>query len=218
MTIDTAKRPSLTGIKLGADPQAWAAAGFTISGHALAVGGVTIEFTAPLGGIECLVFDHLPEGVTDIDGLPAEVGPAIGDTDHENGVYSIDQVVIATPEFDRTAQIMRDMGLGFTREAVRETEDGTEVRQGFVRSGDAVLEVVHADNVTGEHAHGWGLGFITADLDKAIRDLEGLIGPPREAIQPGRRIATIRRDANLGIPVVLMDPEQAETDEGADKP
>jgi hypothetical protein len=210
MNQDTAKRPSLTGIKLGADPQAWEAAGFTVNGHALAVGGVTIEFTAPVGGIECLVFDHLPEGVTDLDGLPVKVGPALADADHENGVYSIDQVVIATPAFDRTAQVMRDMGLGFKREAVRETEDGTEVRQGFVRSGDAVLEVVHAENVTGEHAHGWGVGFITADLDKAIHDLEGLIGPPRQAIQPGRRLATIRRDANLGIPVILMDPEPVE--------
>ncbi|MCX6394205.1 MAG: hypothetical protein NTY57_05060 [Solirubrobacterales bacterium] len=210
MNPDTAKRPSLTGIKLGADPQAWEAAGFTVIGHALAVGGVTIEFTSPVGGIECLVFDHLPEGVTDLDGLPVKVGPALTEATHENGVYSIDQVVIATPEFDRTAQVMRDMGLGFKREAVRETEDGTQVRQGFVRSGDAVLEVVHAENVTGEHAHGWGVGFITADLDKAIHDLEGLIGPPHEAVQPGRRIATIRRDVNLGIPVVLMDPEPAE--------
>ncbi|MEI7559877.1 MAG: hypothetical protein WCJ63_04725, partial [Actinomycetes bacterium] len=68
-------------------------------------------------------------------------------------------------------------------------------------------ELVHTDTVPGTHAHGWGLGFITADLDKAIHELDGLIGPARPAVQPGRRIATFRRDANLGVPVVLMDPE-----------
>jgi len=194
-------------VKLAADPAAWTAAGFTVTGHAMAVGGVTVQFTAPVGGIEGLGFDHLPEGTTDIDGLPVELFSLEVDPQHPNGAVSVDQVVIATPDFDRTATAMASVGLGLTREAYRQNDDGHDVRQGFVRSGEAVLELVHTDTVPGTHAHGWGLGFITADLDKAIHELDGLIGPARPAVQPGRRIATFRRDANLGVPVVLMDPE-----------
>ena len=206
MSTTESPRPSLTLVRLGADPQAWAAAGFTLSGHALAVGGITIEFMAPVGGIEGLGFDALPDGADGLDGIPIEVAPMLADAVHENGVYAVDQVVIATPDFDRTATAMSEVGLGLRREAYRETEDGTHIRQGFVRAGEPVLELVHTEAVPGTHAHGWGLGFITADLDRAVADLEGLIGPPREAVQPGRRIATVRRDANLGLPVVLMDP------------
>jgi len=173
----------------------------------MAVGGVTIEFIAPMGGIESLGFDWLPEGADNLDGFPIEVShPSVTET-HENGVYSMDQVVIATPDFDRTATSMRDLGLTLSREVIREQEDGSEIRQGFVRSGDAVLELVHTESVPEGHAHGWGLGFITKDLGAAVEMLDGMIGPPRDAVQPGRHIAVFHRDAQLGLPVILMDPE-----------
>jgi hypothetical protein len=47
--------------------------------------------------------------------------------------------------------------------------------------------------------------LIVADLDAAC-DLIGpdRISPPKNAVQPGRRIATIRADVGLGLPVALM--------------
>jgi len=201
------RRPSLTLVRVGADPQAWVSAGFSVTGHTMAVGGVTVEFTAPLGGIEALGFDWLPDGADNLDGLPLEIyGQSVTET-HENGVYAMDQVVIATPDFDRTASAMRNLGLGLKREVIREDETGNQIRQGFVRSGDAILELVNTASVPEGHAHGWGLGFITADLDAAVTTLEGMIGPPHDAIQPGRHIAVFHRDAQLGIPTILMDPE-----------
>jgi hypothetical protein len=173
----------------------------------MAVGGVTIEFIAPMGGIESLGFDWLPDGADNLDGLPIEVSSSSVTETHENGVYAMDQVVIATPDFDRTAAAMRDLGLTLSREVIREQEDGSEIRQGFVRSGDAVLELVHTESVPEGHAHGWGLGFITKDLGEAAGMLEGMIGPQRDAVQPGRHIAVFHRDAQLGLPVILMDPE-----------
>ncbi len=207
MSDSTERRPSLTLVRVGADPQAWVSAGFTVTGHTLAVGGVTIEFVAPMGGIESLGFDWLPDGADSLDGLPVEVFSTEVTESHENGVYSIDQVVIATPDFDRTAMALRDLGLGLSREIVREGESGDEMRQGFVRSGDAVLELVQTVNVPSGKAHGWGIGFITKDLSAAVEMLDGIIGPPRDAFQPGRHIATFHRDAQLGLPVVLMDAE-----------
>jgi hypothetical protein len=32
------------------------------------------------------------------------------------------------------------------------------------------------------------------------------VGPAKDAVQPGRRIATVRREAGLGVPVALMTP------------
>ena len=47
--------------------------------------------------------------------------------------------------------------------------------------------------------------LIVDDLDAAC-DLIGpdRISPPKDAVQPGRRIATVRSDAGLEIPVALM--------------
>jgi hypothetical protein len=33
-----------------------------------------------------------------------------------------------------------------------------------------------------------------------------LLSPPRPAVQPGRHIASFRREAGLGLPVALMSP------------
>jgi hypothetical protein len=43
-----------------------------------------------------------------------------------------------------------------------------------------------------------------ADLDACAALLGGRLGEVRDAVQPGRRIATIRREAGLGVPVALI--------------
>jgi hypothetical protein len=53
----------------------------------------------------------------------------------------------------------------------------------------------------------WGLAFVAADLDATVATLgEERVSEVREAIQPGRRIATLRRGAGLSLPVALMSP------------
>jgi len=49
--------------------------------------------------------------------------------------------------------------------------------------------------------------LIVDDLDAAC-DLIGRdrISAPKDAVQPGRRIATVRADVGLGLPVALMTP------------
>lgn len=51
----------------------------------------------------------------------------------------------------------------------------------------------------------WGLVLIVDDLD-AAHELLGAdrISAPKDAVQPGRRIATIRTEVGLGMPVALM--------------
>jgi hypothetical protein len=52
------------------------------------------------------------------------------------------------------------------------------------------------------------LALVVDDLDAACLRLGAeLIGEPRDAVQPGRRIATLRPAAGVGIPIALMTPE-----------
>ena len=45
---------------------------------------------------------------------------------------------------------------------------------------------------------------MTPALDRTVAALAPHASPPRPAVQPGRRIATVRRSAGLAIPVALM--------------
>lgn len=207
--MEAGRRPTLTGIELGADREAWTGAGFTVDGPRLEVGGVAIEFTRDEVGVAGLSFDSLPDGIEAIDGISVSVASPVGHVEHSNGAIQIDQVVIATPDFDRTADALAAAGMPLKREITRPVaeEDDGEIRQGFVRSGNAVIELVTTRSVPDGPAHVWGLGFVSERFDRAVEELEGVIGSPRDAFQPGRRIATFSRDARLGLPVVLLDPE-----------
>jgi hypothetical protein len=71
--------------------------------------------------------------------------------------------------------------------------------------GPIILEVVESERVTQERSSFWGFVLIVDDLDAAVRRLgPERIGPARDAVQPGRRIASFRASAGLGVPVALM--------------
>jgi hypothetical protein len=78
--------------------------------------------------------------------------------------------------------------------------------------GPAILEVVQEPAEATERAGGdrpaffWGLAFIAPDLDATVAHLGDRAGEARDAVQPGRRIATLRRSAGLSVPVALMTP------------
>jgi hypothetical protein len=50
----------------------------------------------------------------------------------------------------------------------------------------------------------WGLAFIAPDLDATVAGLGDRVSEIRDAVQPGRRIATLRRSAGLTVPVALI--------------
>jgi hypothetical protein len=66
-----------------------------------------------------------------------------------------------------------------------------------------VVEVVEAD---GRAPRLWGLVVVVADLDAAAEALGDRLGAVKDAVQPGRRIATVRREAGLSTPLALMTP------------
>ena len=71
----------------------------------------------------------------------------------------------------------------------------------FLRLGPCILEVVERG---GEPPRFWRLAVVVPELE----GLGPLVGPPRDAVQPGRRIATVTREAGLGTALALMTPRR----------
>jgi hypothetical protein len=117
----------------------------------------------------------------------------------------VDHVVVLADDVRATcAEIERASGAPLKR--VRESERGV---QGFHRLGSVILEVVERRLVDPDqraaHATYWGLVVVVDDLDAAVAHLgPDVIGAAKPAVQPGRRIATVRSGAGLGVPLALM--------------
>jgi catechol 2,3-dioxygenase-like lactoylglutathione lyase family enzyme len=148
---------------------------------------------------------------TSLDGLPTEVSeaplPADPAPTHPNGAVSIDHVVVMTPDLERSVRAFEAAGLSLRR--IREAGTPEEpVRQAFFRTGEVILEVVGPAGEEGA-ARFWGLVVVVSDLEAAAAGLGDRVGTVRDAVQPGRRIATVRPSAGLGVPVALMSAPPA---------
>lgn len=144
---------------------------------------------------------------TSVDGLNtlvvAAADPLFGD--HEMGAVGLDHVVVLTGDLGRTS----DAIMGATGCELKRVREVGTMRQGFHRigGGGLIVEIVERPEVEADEARFWGLVLNVEDLDAACRLLgEDRIGTPKDAVQPGRRIATIREDVGLGLPVALMTP------------
>jgi hypothetical protein len=180
--------PVLTEIRVAADSAAWRDAGFSVTGRRMSVGDVSVEFVGGGGGIAGWTL------ADDASDLPS--------TTHANGVVEIDHVVMLTPSLERTIADLEDQGVELRRIREGETGMGT-YRQAFFRVGRPILEVVEAD----DPVRLWGITFTTADIDAASALLGEKLGRVKDAVQPGRRIATVRKEAGLGLPVALISPK-----------
>ena len=191
-------------LTLGADPAAWSDAGFSLDGDGTMAGKVRLEFGSGKGVLGW----RLGETAEEIDGLPV-AAPAQGNaanSAHPNGVTHIDHLVVLTPELERTTAALEGIGIERRRTREVETADG-QLGQGFFRLGEVILEVVEHPGIEPGPARFWGITFAVADLDAAAELLGDRLGSIRDAVQPGRRIATTRTGAGLGVPVALISAE-----------
>lgn len=141
-----------------------------------------------------------------IDGIPTVItrSPDLRlNRPHPNGSTSIDHVVFFTGDLKRTVTAIEGVGIDLRR--VREPgEPGPPVRQAFFRAGEVILEVVENVRMEATGAQFWGMTMSVADIDETAVLLGDKLGQVHDAVQPGRRIATVRREAGLGIPVAFI--------------
>ncbi len=197
-------------------PERWGALGFELDGERLRLGNVSLRLAGEGTGRGIVGWSLRGIASTELDGLvtdrsrqpPPAPAPA-----HPNGVAAIDHVVAMTPALDRTLQALQAAGLDLRRIREQPTPAGAP-RQAFFRLGSEILEVVQEpeqviaarEDGAARGARLWGLAFVAPDLDRTVAALGEHCGPAREAVQPGRRIATVRRSAGLAVPVALMSP------------
>src|SRR5205809_1068199 len=147
----------------------------------------------------------LPSG--DIDGLPTESSdapPRDPAPAHPNGVVTIGHVVAFTADRMRTVAALEAAGLEVRRLRDEPTPAGGGY-QAFFRLGEVILEVIEQETRSPQ-ARFWGLSFTVDSLEPATALLGDRLSEPRDAVQPGRRIATIRRSAGVGVPIAFMTP------------
>jgi len=187
-------------LRLAAEPAAWERAGFAVVDGSFAVGSVPIGFGVETGW----TVTGLP--AAELDGLPTQIVYSFAapeSAEHPVGAIRIDHVVVLTPALERTIAAFERAGIRCRR--VR--EDGGpagDMRQAFFRLGEVIVEAVEVPGEPDDPARFWGVTFAVADLDRAAADLGDLCAPIRDAVQPGRRIAPLRREAGLGLPVALI--------------
>ena len=179
------------------DPAAaWERLGFA----AAQVGGMRLRFDAPRFEVEAEgLASERPDGLALVhadsaaavappvhaDGAAAGPPPA-----HPNGAVVIDHVVAITDDLRRTVDALVAAGLDLRREAPP---------MAFLRLGECILEVVERP---GAPVGFWGLVVVVPDL----ATLGELVGEPKDAVQPGRRIATVRPEAGLTTALAFMTP------------
>jgi hypothetical protein len=196
-------------------PAAWSAVGFAVDDDACVVGDVRIRLAGSSEGKGLIGWSLREIESTELDGLPTTRSQRQSPGEppaHPNGVAALDHVVAITPALERTAAALQGAGLDLRRIREEPTPAGAP-RQAFFRLGSTILEVVQEPPEAIDRAGGdgrpaffWGLAFLAPDLDATVAGLGDRVSEIRPAIQPGRRIATLRRSAGLSVPVALITP------------
>jgi hypothetical protein len=212
--VDT-REPELAELAIADPPGSWRALGFTVDEDGnLDLGGIRMRLgeqdrdgwngrTRP--GITAWSLRGV-NAMGSIDGLASPVPRVLRPppfATHPNGATGLDHVVVVTSDFNRTADALKRAGMPLRR--TRESDRG---RQGFRRLGPAILELVHAPDLDGGAARFWGLAIVVISLEDLAERLGDRLSEIRPAVQPGRRIATLRRSGSGVSPfVAFMSPE-----------
>ncbi len=196
--------PALIGLDVAGDADAWRQAGFAVDADGVCrIGHVRMQT-----GV----------GEQGISGWTLGDAPTADTAEHPNGTYLLDHLVVFTDDPERTTHAYADLGLEVRR--VREIGGGRT--QTFFRAGEVIIELVgpvdeSADERAARPSRGshvteqrfFGLSPAVHDLDACAELLGDRLGPIKDAVQPGRRIATLRHEAcGLTVPIAFMSAER----------
>jgi hypothetical protein len=203
--------PTIDELLIADEPARWEALGFELDGDRCQLGAVRLRFAGASAGRGIVGWSLREISPSALDGLTSTASqtpmPAVAGA-HPNGVDAIDHVVAVSPDLRRTVSALEAAGLALRRIRERPSAAGAP-RQAFFRLGAEILEVVQdpaGASQPDRPARLWGLALRCGDLELTAAALGERLGEIRPAVQPGRRIATIRRSAGLSVPVALITP------------
>jgi hypothetical protein len=189
----------ITELCIGSPIAPWERLGLQLTAHNFTAGTVRVRLV-PDGelGLQSVGLDEAAATgeFLNLDGALVHLAAPARTSDlgvDDLGVVGIDHVVALTPDLGRTAAgLERLCGV-----PLRRVRDAPPVRQGFVRLGEVVLELVQGPQVAPGPARWWGMALTVADLDAACRRLgTNLVSDPRP---PCNRVAASRRFATRSV-------------------
>jgi hypothetical protein len=195
-------------LRVGDSPDAWRSIGFAVDDDGCSrVGSVDIRPGAGGTGITEWTLRDVPDDITEIDGVvsrPATRAPRPPMRNlHPNGVTRIDHLVFMTPDLPRTTGALVGLGLDVRRE-----RDAGAFQQVFFRLGEVILELVGPVEAGPGPSSLWGLTFAVDDLDATAAFLGDRVGRVKDAVQPGRRITTLRgKEIGIGPAIAFMSEQ-----------
>ena len=199
----------ITALVVGGSPEPWEAFGFhllsaTPSESRFSLGDVVlvVDSTQPAGMV---AWEMTEVNSATIDGVPTR--RAAGNLElplepGDAGCLGVDHVVVRTNSLDVTCTAIE----AATGAQVKRTRDaGSGMQQAFHKLGSVVVEVVSAQEQV-EKTHLWGFVVNVSDVDALSTRLgPDVLGVPKPATQLGRRFASARSGAALGVPFAVMD-------------
>ena len=174
----------------------WTAAGFTVDPDDVCrIGGVRVRLVGRDRGTGIVgwALRGLPSEAP-LDGVPTSRSDAevAAPAEHANGTVAVDHVVLLSPDLDRTVASLAAVGVHPRRERDGQL-GGRPMRQIFFRLGEVILEVVGSREPTGDGPSMlWGLTYVVHDIDATAAFFGDRTAPVKPAVQPGRRITTLR--------------------------
>jgi hypothetical protein len=217
MSAAAATAVTIDELVLADSPERWSALGFELDGDRLQLGTVSLYLAGADAGRGIVSWTLSGASSTELDGLSTALS-AMSSREpraaHPNGISAIDHVVAMTPALDRSVAALQHAGLDLRRIRDEPTPAGAP-RQAFFRLGAEILELVQEpEHVIAARDGGadrpvrlWGLALLAPELDRTVAALGEHVGEPRDAVQHGRRIATVKRSAGLAVPVALISPQ-----------
>lgn len=212
--------PTIDELVVGDEPERWRAGGFTVDDDGVArIGAVRVRLDATLveqgrRGIRgWSLRDAGVHGPTDVDGIATDPSdrPPAEPAAHPNGATEIDHLVVTSGDGDRTETALENIGL--ERRRLRDADNyPAPMQQRFFRLGPVILELVapaDPDSAARRRpARLYGLALTSADLDATVAFYDGVCNRAKDAVQPGRRIATLRtKELDLSVAIAFMTPE-----------
>ena len=201
--------PTIAELHVGDDPSAWERLGFHIENSRCLIGATHVVFTEGRRGIHSWVlrnslssqFGPIPTSFTH-DPVPE---PAIA---HPNGSVAFHHVVLMVPEFDMGRAALTDAGVRIEQGQPFGSTENAMLRSA-PKMGEIELELIGPESKDPSRDWElWGLVIAVDDIDATSELLGDLLGQVKPAVQPHRRIATLKKEAELGVAVAFLSPEE----------
>lgn len=200
----------LVSLRAGGSREPWQELGLTFRNATSRLGDVAFVVDGDTPGLIDWTVSGDRDATVSVDGITTHLvahdpgAPDVSDAIGPTTGIRLDHVVVNTDDGERTSAAIQEI-LGAELRRVRDV--GRGVFQRFHMLDNTVLEIVSGPHVQGPGARLWGMVLSVADID-ALFDRLGpdAMTPPKQAVQNGRLISTIRANVDLGVPFAVMTP------------